>query len=598
MVTDPDLVSIQEVRGKVEQAHSAWTRYRLFTQAKIDAIVEAVAASAREHAQRLAELAVQETGYGNARDKFAKNMLAAEVLPQRMRGMRTVGVLRENIDDGIVEIGEPVGVIAAVLPTTNPTSTAIYKTLIALKSGNAIVLSPHPRARSCSCETAAVLAAAAQHAGAPEGLVACIGASTIEGTNELMRHRRTAVILSTGGSGIVRAAYSSGKPAFGVGPGNVPVLVDVSADIDRAVEKIIQGKSFDYGTLCSSEQTVVAERSLREKIVAAFKRRKAHFADAAQTKALERLLITRNFGINPECVGQSAQKIGQMAARHLPKEMTVGFEIAADAPIILVEIGGVGREHPLSAEKLSPVLSLYFVENFAAALDACEAVLRFGGLGHTCGIYATDDARIREYARRMPAYRVIANTSTPHGSTGLTTNVFPAMTLGCGAIAGNSTSDNIGPLHLINIKRLAYDRGRAPRPQAAGSSAMSAVSSTSSNRVERSEIAAAVERYLARRGLNTNVPSPALVPALSPAPRQEPPPPPVPPAPAPSPAVVDFVCEDDVRQAIRDARKIFIGPKSIVTPSARDLAGPNDILVLVKDALAKDASFNKGNRED
>jgi acetaldehyde dehydrogenase (acetylating) len=601
MITDPDLVSIQEVRGKVEQAHSAWTRYRTFPQSKIDAIVESVAAAARDHAQRLAELAVHETGYGNAADKFAKNMLAADVLPRRMRGMRTIGVLRENADDGIVEIGEPVGVVAAVLPTTNPTSTAIYKTLISLKAGNAIVLSPHPRARACSCETAAVLATAAQQAGAPEGLVGCIGTSTIEATNELMRHRRTAVILSTGGSGIVHAAYSSGKPAFGVGPGNVPVLLDTSADIDRAAAKIIEGKSFDYGTLCSSEQTVVAERSLRDKLIAAFKGRKAFFADAAQTAALVRLLIKKNFAINPECVGQSAQKIGKMA----------GFEIPSDAPIIVVEIGGIGRDHPLSAEKLSPVLSLYFVDNFAAALDACEAVLRFGGLGHTCGIYATDDARIREYALRMPAYRVIANTSTPHGSTGITTNVFPAMTLGCGAIAGNSTSDNIGPLHLINIKRLAYDSSNPTRKggdqgrdsvlssnptRQGGDSALSssptrqggdsALSSSPTRQgggsvTDRSEIAAAVERYLARRSVTssavtnpaTSTPSPApSAPAATPAP---------PPA-AAEPTLVDFVCEDDVRQAIRDSRKIFIGPKAIVTPSARDLAGPHDILVLVK----------------
>jgi acetaldehyde dehydrogenase (acetylating) len=615
MVTDPDLVSIQEVRGKVEQAHSAWTawtRSRSFTQSKIDSLVESVAAAARHHSQRLAELAVQETGYGNAADKFAKNMLAADVLPRRMRGMRTVGILRENAEDGIVEgiveIGEPVGVIAAILPTTNPTSTAIYKTLIALKAGNAIVLSPHPRARACSCETAAVLATAAREAGAPEGLVGCIGTSTIESTNELMRHRHTALILSTGGSGIVRAAYSSGTPALGVGPGNVPVLVDVSADIDRAAAKIVEGKSFDYGTVCSSEQTVVAERSLRERLIAAFKSRKAFFASAQQTAALERLLIRKNFSINPECVGQSAQKIAQMAAGHLHQEMTAagylpgdttsGFEIPADAPIIIVEIGGIGRDHPLSAEKLSPVLSLYFVENFAAALDACEAVLRFGGLGHTCGIYAANDARIREYALRMPAYRVVANTSTPQGSTGITTNVFPAMTLGCGAIAGNSTSDNIGPLHLINIKRLAYDRESAPRlsglstnpTRQGGDQGGDSVSSSNPTRqggdrgrdsvADRSEIAAAVERYLAHR----SVASPAVARSVAntPSPAPSAPATPAPPA-AAEPTLVDFVCEDDVRQAIRDSRKIFIGPKTIVTPSARDLAGPHDILVLVKE---------------
>jgi acetaldehyde dehydrogenase (acetylating) len=357
-----------------------------------------------------------------------------------------------------------------------------------------------------------------------------------------MRHKRTAVILSTGGSAIVRAAYSSGKPAYGVGPGNVPVLLDVSADLPRAVEQIIQGKSFDFGTLCSSEQTVVAERALRDPLLAELKSRQAFLCDAQQAKALERLLIGKNFTIQPDCVGQSAPVIAKMA----------GFEVPAETPILVLELAGIGKEHPLSAEKLSPVLSLHFVDCFAAALDACEAVLKFGGLGHTCGIYARDDVHIREYARRMPAYRVIANSPTSLGSTGITTNLFPAMTLGCGAVAGNGTSDNIGPLHLINIKRLAYPKLNHDRQ---------GVESV----MERSTIAAAVERYLA--GRRAAPPAPA-VPAPTP-----------PTAPV---SIVDFVCEDDVRRAIRESRKIFIGPKTIVTPSARDLAGPDDVLVVAR----------------
>lgn len=535
---DQDLISIQEVRDKVDRAYAAWTRYQSVSQSHADAVVEAVAAAARANAQRLAERAVEETGYGNARDKFAKNMLAADVLAKRMRGMRTLGVLREVPEEKIVEIGVPMGVVAAILPTTNPTSTAIYKTLIALKAGDGIVLAPHPRARACTCETASVLAEAAEKAGAPEGLIQCLTVSTIEGTNELMRHRRTAVILSTGGAGIVRAAYSSGKPAFGVGPGNVPVLVDMSANIPEAIAKIVEGKSFDYGTLCSSEQTLVAEKSLREPILSALKANRAHRCDIPQTAALARLLITRNFGINPDCVGQPPEKIAKMA----------GFEVPSDTSILTVELEGIGKEHPLSAEKLSPVLSLYFVADFAAALDACEAVLRFAGLGHTCGIYATDDARIRQFALRMPAYRVIANTPTPTGSTGISTNLFPAMTLGCGAVAGNSTSDNIGPLHLINIKRLAYAVDASPMP-----------AELDPKNISRAQIVSAVEKFLSTRGS---------------VPKQEPPP--------QEPATVDFVCEDDVRKAIAQAKKIFIGPKTIVTPSARDLAGPHDILVLTK----------------
>jgi acetaldehyde dehydrogenase (acetylating) len=325
------------------------------------------------------------------------------------------------------------------------------------------------------------------------------------------------------------------------------VLLDTSADIAEAVAKIVEGKSFDYGTLCSTEQTVVAERTLREKILAELKARNAHLCDRAQTEALERLLIGKNFGINPDCVGQAPREIAKMA----------GFDVAPHASILVVEIGGIGKQHPLSAEKLSPVLSLYFVDNFAAALDACEAVLRFGGLGHTCGIYAKDDTRIRDYAMRMPAFRVVANTPTPMGSTGLTTNVFPAMTLGCGAVAGNSTSDNVSPLHLINIKRLAYGRGSGPSTRRA-----------EGGHVDRAAITAAVERYLTKRGVVTS--APAAVPAAVPGPVE------------PAVTIVEFVCEDDVRRAIRESRKIFIGPKTIVTPSARDLAQQHDILVTAK----------------
>ncbi len=317
MLKDPDLISVQEVRSKVEEAYAAWQKYRAYSQEQVDAIVEQVAEAARANARRLAEMAVEETGYGNAKDKLAKNLLCADVLPRAMRGLKTIGVLREIPEQKIVEIGVPMGVVAAILPTTNPTSTAIYKTLISLKSGNAVVISPHPRAKRCTCETVAVLQQAALQAGAPEGVIGCIFNSTLEATNALMKHRLTGVILSTGGSGIVRAAYSSGKPAFGVGPGNVPVLVDKSADIEEAVGKVVEGKSFDFGTVCSSEQAIVAEESLRERIMAVLKARKAFICDARQTAALAKLLLTPQFTVNPDCVGQPPTKIAQMA----------GFEI-------------------------------------------------------------------------------------------------------------------------------------------------------------------------------------------------------------------------------------------------------------------------------
>ena len=400
----------------------------------------------RANARGLAELAVEETGYGNAKDKYIKNLLNCDWLPRRMRGVKTMGLLRELPEEKIVEFGVPVGVVAAILPTTNPTSTAFYKILISLKAGNAIVLSPHPRAHKCTCAAAGVMYQAAVAAGAPEDIIQCIDTATLEGTTALMRHERTGVILATGGASMVKAAYSSGKPAFGVGPGNVPVLVDTSADLEDAIPKIVAGKSFDYGTVCSSEQALVAEESLRDRILALLKAQKAYIATEAQKEALGKLLVMPNFSINPQCVGQAPAKLARMA----------GFEVPPDTSIICAEVEGVGKQHPLSMEKLSPVLALIWVADFAAALDTCYALLKFGGLGHTAVIYSRNDARTREYGSRMPAMRVLVNTPAPQGSTGITTNLLPGMTLGCGAIAGNITSDNVGPLHLINIKRLAY----------------------------------------------------------------------------------------------------------------------------------------------
>jgi len=494
MLADKDLLSIQEVRTKVEKAYTAWQKYRTYTQEQVDAVVERMAAAARANSKRLADLAVEETGYGNAKDKYIKNLLCCDWLPRRMRGMKTVGIIRELPEEKIVEMAVPVGVIAAILPTTNPTSTAMYKTLVSLKAGNAIVISPHPRAHRCTCETAAVLSQAALEAGAPDGIVQCVDNATMEGTNALMRHEHTGVILSTGGHGIVKAAYSSGKPAFGVGPGNVPVLVDVSADLEDAIPKIVAGKSFDYGTVCSSEQAIVAEASLRDHILSLLKAQKAYIANDAQKEALGKLLIMPNWTVNPQCVGQAPMKIARMA----------GFEVPPGTSIICAEVGGVGKQHPLSAEKLSPVLSLYFVQDFQAAMDTCFALLKFGGAGHTAGIYSKNDARTREYALRMPANRVLVNTPAPQGSTGITTNVFPSMTLGCGAVAGNITSDNVGPQHLFNIKRLAYV---VRKPEEAFempldySAAPSAPTPGAIGPIDRGAVVAAVERYLASRGI-------------------------------------------------------------------------------------------------
>jgi acetaldehyde dehydrogenase (acetylating) len=446
MPQDKDLESLQEVRTKVEKAHAAFQKYLAFNQQKVDAIVEAMGAAGRANARRLAELAVEETRYGNVKDKIVKNLLNSDLLPRSIRGMKTVGMLREVPDKHIAEYGVPVGVVAALLPTTNPTSTVFYKSIIALKAGNAIVLSPHPRAAKCTKAAADVMYRAAVEAGAPEDIIQCITAPTMESTQALMKDERVAVILATGGHAMVKAAYSSGKPAFGVGPGNVPVYLERTADVAESVAKVVGGKSFDFGTVCSSEQALVCEESLRPAVMAELKRQKAFFCDPLQKQGLSKALLKENYRINPECVGQSPTRIAEMS----------GFKVPAETSIIVVELEGVGKAHPLSVEKLSPVLALYFVRDHAAALNTCEQLLRFGGLGHTCVIHSRDEGRIREFAGRMPAMRVMVNTAAPPGSTGITTGLQPAMTLGCGAMAGNITSDNMGPRHLINIKRLAY----------------------------------------------------------------------------------------------------------------------------------------------
>ncbi|MGH9506559.1 MAG: aldehyde dehydrogenase family protein, partial [Terriglobales bacterium] len=459
---DRDLESVQEARDLVERAYEASQAFAAFSQAAVDAIVAAMAAAATAAADRLGRLAVEETGYGKPEDKREKNLFAAERVYQAIRGMRTRGILAEDAAAGIIEIGTPVGVVAAVLPCTNPTSTAIYKALIAVKAGNAIVVSPHPAAVRCICESVRLLRDAARGAGAPNGLIACLTRPSLAGTQELMRHRRTGVILATGGMSIVRAAYSSGKPALGVGPGNVPAFIDRSADVACAVADVLRGKSFDWGTICSSEQAIVAEEALRGEVMGQLRAQGAHLLNGEEAARLGAALIRQDsFTVNPQCVGQSPQRLGEIA----------GFPVPGGARVLVAELAGLGKEYPLSAEKLSPVLALYFVPDREAAMVRCTQLLHFGGMGHTCVIHAREQSVIREYGLRMPAYRVVVNCPAPQGSIGAVTNLFPAMTLGCGAAGGNSTSDNIGPQHLMNIKRVAYARPVAQAGAAAAAEA-------------------------------------------------------------------------------------------------------------------------------
>lgn len=444
---DRDLESIHEARLLGRAARAAQRPLEELDQGAIDAIVEAMAAAGLQRSEQLAELACNETGFGNVPDKVRKNNFVLENVVEAMRGMRTVGVLREDREHGVREIAEPVGVVAAIIPSTNPTSTAMFKCLIALKARCGIVLSPHPRAAKCVRESADVMSEAALAAGAPEGIIGCLQQVTMQGTEELMNGRETDLILATGGTALVRAAYSAGKPAYGVGPGNVPAYIEGSANVAKAVRDVIAGTTFDNGTLCSSEQSIVCDRSIRDEVVEQVRAQGGHFLDAAEAKRLAAVLITDQLLVNPDFVGRPATTIARAA----------GIDVPEGTRVLVAHVDGVGKEHPLSHEKLSPVLAFYEVEDWREGCTRCTELLRFGGMGHTMAIHSTDDDIVLQFGLRKPAHRVLVNTVAAIGAVGLTTHLFPSMTLGCGSWGNNITSDNVGPQHLLNVKRLAYE---------------------------------------------------------------------------------------------------------------------------------------------
>jgi len=448
---DQDLQSVQEARNFLQEADKARRTLASMTQEQIDAIVEAMAKAARREAERLAAMAVEETGYGNVADKTVKNLFAAVDVYESVRPLKTVGVLRRDEERKVWEVAEPVGVVAGIVPSTNPTSTVIFKTLIAVKSGNAIVFSPHPAAARCTHEAARILREAGERAGAPAGLVQCLSRPTMAAVRELMTHPLTSVILATGGREMVKAAYSSGKPAYGVGPGNVPVYVHPSADPAEAVRLIVRSKSFDYGTICASEQAVIVESGNKRQVVAELKRQGAYFLNETE-KAKVAAIILSGGTLNPRIVGRSPRAIAEMA----------GITIPEGTRVIVAEETGVGKEYPFSVEKLSPILALYTVSDWREASDLSRRLLDFGGLGHTFGIHCRDESVIRQFALAQPAYRIVVNSGTTFGAIGATTAIQPSLTLGCGAVGNNITSDNIGPLHLLNIKRVAFGVKDAP----------------------------------------------------------------------------------------------------------------------------------------
>jgi len=617
--TDRDLASIAEARSLARRAKDAAPILAEFSQEQIDAIVDAMAAAVTPHAEALARLACEETGYGVVEDKIQKNLFASEKVYRFIRPMKTVGVVNRLEDRKVVEIADPFGVVCAIVPTTNPTSTAIYKILIAIKARCPIVISPHPSAVRCIARSAEIMSDAARRAGAPDGAISCMTTVTLEGTQELMKAKETAVILATGGLGLVRAAYSAGKPAYGVGPGNAPCYIERTADVPKAVSDIVIGKTFDNGVLCSSPNSVVVDAAILEAVKREFVMNGSYFLSPAEADKLAKVLFSPNRLPVPALVGRPAKTIAQAA----------GLSVPADTRVLIAELKGVGRDYPLSIEKLSPVLSFYSVADWREGCERCKEILRYGGMGHTMSIHSRDDRIILEFGLKKPAYRICVNTPTTHGSIGLTTGLDPAMTLGCGGWGGNITSDNISPRHLINIKRLAYETEPAKRPSAASRaqdmtrSAVEAFVKTALPRppagppaaggIAADVIARKIDEFLSARGYAARPGgvggggraegggsggggaegagraegaagdgrvaeragraegADSARPALT---APAPPAPPARPAPAapPSPAVVaDFVCEDDVRQALKQNRKIVIGEKTIVTPAARDL---------------------------
>lgn len=454
MLVDPDLESIQEARRLCRQAKEAQERFAEFSQAEVDRVVAAMAEAGFRAAERLARMAVEETGYGRVDDKIRKNEFCTRDLYEAIRDLRTVGVIREDARKGLVEIAEPLGVVAAIIPTTNPTSTTFFKGIISVKTRNAVIFSPHPRAVGCICESAQVLRQAAEASGAPAGLIGCMTRATLPGTNELMRHPDVSLILATGGHGLVKAAYSSGKPAYGVGPGNVPVYIDRSANIAKAVADAVAGKTFDYGTLCSSEQALVVDAPVKSEVISHLRELRAYFLSAAEAERVGRALIATGGRVNPDLVGQPAQRIAQAA----------GFDVPAETSVLVGELSGVGREFPLSGEKLSPVLAFYTVDGWEEGLRRCIEIVNFGGRGHTAAIHAGDRDVVQQFAQRIPAFRVVVNTPASLGAVGYTNELDPSMTLGCGSYGGNITADNITARHLMNVKRVAWET----RPLSAG----------------------------------------------------------------------------------------------------------------------------------
>ena len=442
--------SVEALEAKIAEVKEAQRIFATYTQEQVDKIFKAAALAANKARIQLAKMAVEETGMGVVEDKVIKNNYAAEYIYNAYKDTQTCGIVEENKSFGTIKIAEPIGLVAAVIPTTNPTSTAIFKAMICLKTRNGIIISPHPRAKNCTIAAAKLILDAAVAAGAPKGIIGWIDVPSLDLTNTIMKEADC--ILATGGPGMVKAAYSSGKPALGVGAGNTPAIIDASADIKMAVSSIIHSKTFDNGMICASEQSVIVDKSIYNEVKKEFKLRGCYILNDEETEKVRKTIII-NGALNAKIVGQSAHKIAELA----------GVETPENAKILIGEVTSVDLEEEFAHEKLSPVLAMYKAKDFEDALDKADKLINDGGLGHTSSIYlnaVTEREKLERFAAKMKTCRILVNTPSSHGGIGdlYNFNLAPSLTLGCGSWGGNSVSDNVGIKHLLNIKTVAERR--------------------------------------------------------------------------------------------------------------------------------------------
>lgn len=443
---DKDLLSIQEARNLAATAKEAQLEFKHFNQEQVDKVVKAMAEAGFKEAERLAKMAHEETGFGKWQDKVIKNQFGTRDVWESIKDLKTVGVIDIQNNGKILKIAEPMGVVAALIPSTNPTSTAMFKAIISLKCRNGIVASPHPKSIKSTQEALRVVSEAAEKAGAPKGLIQCMTIPTIEGTEALMRDKNIAVILATGSTPMVKAAYSSGKPAYGVGPGNVPAFIERTANYQKAVADIVFGTTFDNGVLCSSEQAMIVDRPIREKVIEEAKRLGCYFVNEEEKKKLENT-VAKGAKLNADIVGKSAVWIANYA----------GFSVPPSTTVLVAECSSVGKQEPLSIEKLSPMLAFYTVDGWLEGCHRCIELLEFGGIGHTLVIHSNDKEVIMKFALEKPAFRIVVNTPSSVGAVGYTTALTPSMTLGPGTWGGSIVSENVSAKHLMNIKTLAFE---------------------------------------------------------------------------------------------------------------------------------------------